>query len=33
MIFDAAACGFSKPELDVTDGVLKKMGVDKPKSE
>lgn len=31
MIFDAAACGFSKPELDVTDAVLKMMGVDKPK--
>ena len=29
MIFDAAACGFSKPELDVTDAVLKMMGVDK----
>ena len=33
MIIDVAACGFSKPELDVTDGVLKKMGVDKPKTE
>ena len=33
MIVDVAACGFSKPELDVTDGVLKKMGVDKPKAE
>ena len=31
MIFDAAACGFSKPELDVTDAVLKTMGVDKAK--
>ena len=31
MIFDVAACGFSKPELDVTDAVLKMMGVDKPK--
>ena len=31
MIFDAAACGFSKPELDVTDAVLKVMGVDTPK--
>lgn len=33
MIVDVAACGFSKPELDVTEGVLKKMGVDKPKAE
>ena len=31
LIVDAAACGFSKPELDVTDAVLKLMGVDKPK--
>jgi Skp family chaperone for outer membrane proteins len=31
LIVDAAACGFAKPELDVTDAVLKKMGVDKPK--
>ena len=30
MIFDVAACGFSKPELDVTDAVLKKMGVSAP---
>ena len=28
MIVDKAACGFSKPELDVTDAILKKMGVD-----
>ena len=33
LIIDVAACGFSKPELDVTDAVLKKMGVDKPKSD
>ena len=31
MIFDVAACGFAKPELDVTDAVLKTMGVDKSK--
>ena len=30
MIFDVAACGFSKQELDVTDAVLKKMGVSAP---
>jgi Skp family chaperone for outer membrane proteins len=30
LIVDAAACGFFKPELDVTDKILKKMGV-KPK--
>ena len=29
MIVDVAACGFSKPELDVTDAVLKKMGGEK----
>lgn len=28
MIVDVAACGFSKPELDVTDAILKMMGVD-----
>ncbi len=33
MILDVAACGFSKPELDVTDAVLKKMGVEKAKAE
>ena len=33
MIFDAAACGFAKPELDVTDAVLKKMGVSAPKKD
>ena len=33
IIFDVAACGFAKPELDVTDAVLKKMGVDKPKTD
>ena len=31
LIVDVAACGYSKPEIDVTDGILKKMGVDKPK--
>lgn len=31
MIVDAAACGFVKPELNVTDAVLKKMGVKNPK--
>lgn len=31
LIFDVAACGFSRPELDVTDAVLKRMGVDRPK--
>jgi Skp family chaperone for outer membrane proteins len=29
LIVDAAACGFAKPELDVTDAVLKRMGVKK----
>jgi len=33
LIVDVAACGFSKPELDVTDGVLKKMGVENPKKD
>ena len=33
MIVDVAACGFSKPELDVTEDILKKMGVGKPKAE
>lgn len=31
LIVDIAACGFSKPELDVTDAVLKRMGVENPK--
>lgn len=31
MILDIAACGFAKPGLDVTDAVLKKMGVKEPK--
>ena len=31
LIVDIAACGFSKPGLDVTDAVLKKMGVKNPK--
>lgn len=31
LIVDVAACGFSKPDLDVTDAVLKKMGVKEPK--
>ena len=33
LIVDIAACGFAKPELDVTESVLKKMGVDKPKAD
>ena len=33
LIVDVAACGFAKPELDVTDAILKAMGVDKPKAE
>jgi len=33
MIVDVAACGFSKPELDVTEAVLKAMGVEKPKTD
>ena len=33
MILDVAACGFAKPELDVTDAVLKLMGVEKPKKD
>ena len=33
MIVDVAACGFAKPELDVTDAVLKAMGVGKPKAD
>ena len=32
LIVDMAACGFAKPELDVTDAVLKKMGVKEPKN-
>ena len=28
IIVDKAACGFAKPELDVTDAILKKMGVE-----
>ena len=31
ILLDVAACGFSKPGLDVTDAVLKKMGVKEPK--
>jgi outer membrane protein len=31
LIVDIAACGFAKPELDVTDAILKKMGVRNPK--
>ncbi len=31
LIVDTAACGFAKPALDVTDAVLKKMGVKNPK--
>ena len=33
LILDVAACGFSKPELDVTDEILKAMGVEKPKTD
>ena len=33
MIVDVAACGFAKPELDVTEAVLKLMGVDMPKKD
>ena len=28
LVVDIAACGFAKPELEVTDAVLKRMGVD-----
>ena len=31
MIFDIAACGFAKPEMDVTGAILKLMGADKSK--
>ena len=31
MIFDVAACGFAKPEMDVTGAILKLMGIDKSK--
>lgn len=31
LLVDVAACGFAKPSLDVTDAVLKKMGVKEPK--
>ena len=33
LIVDVAACGFSKPDLDVTEDVLKKMGVKNPKTD
>ena len=33
LIVDVAACGFSKPDLDVTEDVLKKMGVKSPKAD
>ena len=33
LIFDVAACGFSRPELDVTGAILKEMGVEKPKAD
>ena len=33
LIVDVAACGFSKPELDVTDAILKAMGVVNTKTE
>ena len=32
LIVDVAACGFSKPDLDVTEYILKKMGAGKPKA-
>ncbi|MBO5941434.1 MAG: OmpH family outer membrane protein [Kiritimatiellae bacterium] len=31
LILDQAACGYAKPSLDVTDSILKKMGVKNPK--
>ena len=31
LIIDEAACGFAKSGLNVTDAILKKMGVEKPK--
>ena len=31
IIVDSAACGFVKPDMNVTDAVLKKMGVKEPK--
>jgi hypothetical protein len=31
MILDQAACGYVKPTFDVTDLILKKMGVKTPK--
>jgi Skp family chaperone for outer membrane proteins len=31
ILVDVAACGFVKPDMDVTDAVLKKMGVKAPK--
>lgn len=31
LIVDVAACGFAKPDLDVTENILKKMGVETPK--
>ena len=33
LIVDVAACGFSKPDLDVTEDVLKKIGVKTPKTD
>jgi Skp family chaperone for outer membrane proteins len=32
LVVDAAACGFAAPKLDVTDAILKKMGVDPKKN-
>lgn len=32
LIIDSAACGFATPKLDVTDAILKKMGVDPKKN-
>ena len=33
LIVDVAACGFAKPDLEVTEDVLKKMGVKSPKTD
>ena len=33
LVVDVAACGFSKPDLDVTEAILKKMGVEKAKAD
>ena len=33
LIVDVAACGFSRPDLEVTEDILKKMGVEKTKTD